>query len=97
MAVRVKIEVRFSGRTRSFVALVNTGYESRSAQLLLPETSDTRNFFKGMKFRRRRFLTAGGEIQFFVSQEKAKVRVVAQDRKGRWDENTERESEKTLT
>ncbi len=37
-----------------------------------------------MKFKKRRFLTAGGEIQFSVSQEKVKVRVVTQDRKGRW-------------
>ena len=84
MAVRVKIEVRFKEKSKFFVALVNTGYESRTAQLLLPEIPEIKNFLKNMKFRKRRFLTAGGETQFYVSDKKVKVRVVTGDRKGRW-------------
>ena len=81
MAVRLKLRLRKGRVTKEFSALVNSGYEAETPQLLIPmglakemalwppPPESTETFFN----------TAGGPLKVWVLQKAAKVSVVAED------------------
>lgn len=85
MAVRLRLRVARGGRARDIVALVNSGYEADTPQLMVP-TSLAREL--GLwpppeEAREAVFETAGGPLRVWVIPQAATVQVVASDASSR--------------
>ena len=85
MAVRIKLRVSRGLRSLDLVALVNSGYEADSPQLLIPISvarelglwpppSDAKEYV---------FETAGGPLRVWVVTGSARVKVIAEDASSR--------------
>jgi len=81
MAVRVRLRVEGGGRVREVVALVNSGYEADTPQLMIPaRLARELGFWPPPPDAREEFFdTAGGPIRVWVVRRAARVSVAAED------------------
>jgi len=81
MAVRVRLRVERGGRVKEVVALVNSGYEADTPQLMIPTwlARELGLWPPPPDAREELFDTAGGPIRVWVVRRAAKVKVVAED------------------
>jgi len=81
MAVRVRLRVEGGGRVREVVALVNSGYEADTPQLMIPVrlARELGLWPPPPDAREELFDTAGGPIRVWVVRRAAKVKVVTED------------------
>jgi len=81
MAVRVKLRVERGERVREVVALVNSGYEADTPQLMVPVglARELGLWPPPLDAREDFFDTAGGPVRVWVVRSAARVRVVAED------------------
>ena len=85
MAVRVRLEIRGGSRVLEAVALVNSGYEADTPQLMIPvELARKLNLWPPPpEAREDVFETAGGPLRVWILRRAARVRVVASDTSSR--------------
>lgn len=76
MAVRVKIRVEKGGKNIETAALVNTGFETGTSQLLLPEAASRRLGISLDEARKKEYLSAGGPVRLYLCRSPAKVQVI---------------------
>jgi hypothetical protein len=81
MAVRVRLRVEAGGRVREVVALVNSGYEADTPQLMVPIglARELGLWPPPPDAREELFDTAGGPVRVWVVRGAAAVRAVAGD------------------
>ncbi|RLI30930.1 hypothetical protein DRO51_04400 [Candidatus Bathyarchaeota archaeon] len=78
MAVRIKLLVECEDRKLEIIALVNSGFETETPQLLLPMTAAGRlGLSPPLGGLEQTYDTAGGPTKVWVYPEKAKVKVLA--------------------
>lgn len=67
MAVRIKVEVSFAGKSLRTVAVANAGYETRSAEILIPGRLASLKWSKELRGATAiGYGTAGGRTQFYL-------------------------------
>ena len=85
MAVRVKLRLRREGTLRDVVALVNSGYEADTPQLMIPVglARELGLWPPPLGAREETFDTAGGPLRVWVVRRAATAQVVAGDTSSR--------------
>jgi len=79
MAVRVRLRVKRGGRAVEVIALVNSGYEADSPQLMVPvEVARSLGLWPPIAAREEVFETAGGPLKVWVLRRAALVQVIAE-------------------
>lgn len=76
MAVRVRLRIEANEKVIETSALVNTGFETETPQLLLPKEAAKELGLTKRKMGRRDYLTPGGLVKLYVLPSRARVRVV---------------------
>ncbi len=80
MAVRLKIEVSVDGKNVTVVALLNSGYEAPTPQLLIPiDIADELGLWPPEEGLEVTLDTAGGPLKAWYYPRKAYVKVIAGD------------------
>ncbi len=81
MAVRVKLLIKVNGKTKEVVALVNSGYEADSPQLMIPHgiARELGLWPPPTASRELVYDTAGGPVKVWLIPSVAKAKVVAED------------------
>ncbi|RLF12773.1 MAG: hypothetical protein DRJ68_00720 [Thermoprotei archaeon] len=78
MAVRLKLRVKVGGLAREVVALLNSGYEAPSPQLLIPTwLARDLNLWPPQDAREDVYEAAGGPLKVWILPKSARVQVVA--------------------
>jgi len=84
MAVRVRLGIRRGGRVLEAVALVNSGYEADTPQLMIQAGLARKlNLWPPPEAREDVFETAGGPLRVWILRRAARVRVAASDASSR--------------
>jgi hypothetical protein len=80
MAVRIKIEIRIGERSKTVVALLNSGYEAPTPQLLIPiDIARELGLWPPENAAEVTLDTAGGPLKAWYSPRLAKVKIIAHD------------------
>lgn len=80
MAVRLKLRIRVNSRVADVVALLNSGFEAPTPQLLIPvDTARVLGLWPPEGAREVILETAGGPLRAWFYPRKALVKIVAED------------------
>lgn len=84
MAVRLKLRIKVSDKVIDAIALLNSGFEAPTPQLLLPiDTAKALNMWPPEDAREVVLETAGGPLRAWFYPRKALVKVVTEDAESR--------------
>jgi hypothetical protein len=84
VAVRLKLRIKVSGKVIDAIALLNSGFEAPTPQLLLPiDTAKALNMWPPEDAREVVLETAGGPLRAWFYPRKALVKVVTEDAESR--------------
>ena len=84
MAVRLKLRIKVSGKVIDAIALLNSGFEAPTPQLLLPiDTAKALNMWPPEDAHEVVLETAGGPLRAWFYPRKALVKVVTEDAESR--------------
>lgn len=73
MAVRVRVKIESGGRKLETSALVNTGFETETPQLLLPEAAARKLGLSIEGAERKEYVSVGGVVRLYKSPSQVKV------------------------
>ena len=85
MAVRVRLKVKRADKIREIIALVNSGYEADTPQLMIPISlaRELNLWPPPLNAREEIFDTAGGPLKVWVIRRAAEVQVITEDAKSK--------------
>jgi hypothetical protein len=80
LAVRLKLRIRVSDRVVDVIALLNSGFEAPTPQLIIPiDTAKALNLWPPEEAREVVLETAGGPLRAWFYPRKALVKIVTED------------------
>lgn len=80
MVVRVRLKIKRDDIEREAVALINSGYEADSPQLMIPVSlARELKLWPPIKAREAVFETAGGPLRVWIIPRAARVQVITED------------------